>query len=186
MEGAGRWSLLRAKEGEGAGDISREDMRTLAKALLRRYGVIFRRLAERESFSPPWRELVRVLRLLELRGEVRGGRFVDGVWGEQFALPEAVAGLRETRRKPREGRLVSISASDPLNLTGIITPGERVPSHYKNRVLYKDGVPVAIKEGQDIKILPAVEGKEEWTLKTALVKRSFSPKLRAYLGKGAA
>ncbi len=186
MEGAGRWSLLRAKEGEGAGDISREDMRTLAMALLRRYGVIFRRLAERESFSPPWRELVRVLRLLELRGEVRGGRFVDGVWGEQFALPEAVAGLRETRRKPREGRLVSISASDPLNLTGIITPGERVPSHYKNRVLYKDGVPVAIKEGQDIKILPAVEGKEEWTLKTALVKRSFSPKLRAYLGKGAA
>jgi len=163
-----------------------EDIRTLAMTLLKRYGVIFRRIAERESFAPPWRELVRVLRLLELRGEVRGGRFVDGVWGEQFALPEAVAGLRETRRKQRDGKLVSISAADPLNLTGIMTPGARVPSHYRNRVLYRDGVPVAIKEGEDIRILPAAEGKEEWSLRTALVKRSFSPKLRAYLGKGVA
>jgi ATP-dependent Lhr-like helicase len=186
MDAAGRWSLIRAKEGEGAGDISREDMRTLAMAILGRYGVIFRRLAERESFSPPWRELVRVLRLLELRGEVRGGRFVDGVWGEQFALPEAVAGLREARRKPRDGRLVSISAADPLNLTGIITPGERVSSHYKNRVLYRDGVPVATKEGEDISILSAADGKEEWSLRAALVRRSFSPRLRAYLGKGVA
>jgi ATP-dependent Lhr-like helicase len=186
MGGAGRWSLIRAKEGEGAGDISKEDIRTLAMAILGRYGVIFRRLAERESFAPPWRELVRVLRLLELRGEVRGGRFVDGVWGEQFALPEAVAGLREARRKTRDGKLVSVSAADPLNLTGIITPGGRVSSHYKNRVLYRDGVPVAIKEGEDIRILSAVDWKEEWNLRTALVKRSFSPKLRAYLGKGVA
>jgi len=186
MEGAGRWSLIRGRGGEGACGRSGEDVRTLAMALLRRYGVIFRRIAERESFTPPWRELVRVLRLLELRGEVRGGRFVDGVWGEQFALPEAVAGLRETRRKQRDGKLVSISAADPLNLTGIMTPGERVPSHYRNRVLYRDGIPVAIKEGEDIRILSAAEGKEEWSLRTALVKRSFSPKLRAYLGKGVA
>ena len=186
MEGAGRWSLVRTGGGEGEDGKTGEDLRTLAMALLRRYGVIFRKLAERESFSPPWRELVRVLRLLELRGEVRGGRFVDGVWGEQFALPEAVAGLRETRRKPREGKLVSISAADPLNLTGIITPGERVSSHYKNRVLYRDGVPAAIKEGEDVRILSAADGKEEWNLRTALVKRSFSPRLRAYLGKGVA
>src|SRR5690606_4257332 len=99
--------------------------------LLERYGVLFRRLAERESFSPPWRELVKALRLMELRGEVRGGRFVDGVWGEQFALPEAVPGLRETRRRAKPGMLVSISAADPLNLTGIITPGKRVSSLYK-------------------------------------------------------
>ena len=142
MEGAGRWSLVRERGGERHGERTGEDMRTLAMALLRRYGIIFRRLAERESFAPPWRELVRVLRIMELRGEVRGGRFVDGVWGEQFALPESVAGLRETRRKPRDGKLVSISAADPLNLTGIITPGERVSSHYKNRVLYRDGVPL--------------------------------------------
>jgi ATP-dependent Lhr-like helicase len=186
MEGAGRWSLIRGRGGEGDGGRTGEDIRTLAMTLLRRYGVIFRRIAERESFAPPWRELVRVLRLLELRGEVRGGRFVDGVWGEQFALPEAVAGLRETRRKQRDGKLVSISAADPLNLTGIMTPGERVPSHYRNRVLYRDGVPVAIKEGEDIRILSAAEGKEVWSLRTALVKRSFSPKLRAYLGKGVA
>jgi ATP-dependent Lhr-like helicase len=186
MEGAGRWSLVREREGERHGERAGEDMRTLAMVLLRRYGIIFRRLAERESFAPPWREIVRVLRIMELRGEVRGGRFVDGVWGEQFALPESVAGLRETRRKPREGKLVSISAADPLNLTGVITPGERVSSHYKNRVLYRDGIPVAIKEGEDIRILSAADGKEEWNLRTALVRRSFSPKLRAYLGKGVA
>jgi ATP-dependent Lhr-like helicase len=186
MEGAGRWSLVRTGGGEAEEGKKGEDVRTLAMALLRRYGVIFRKLAERESFSPPWRELVRALRLLELRGEVRGGRFVDGVWGEQFALPEAVAGLREARRTPRDGKLVSISAADPLNLTGIITPGERVSSHYKNRVLYRDGVPAAIKEGEEVRILSAADGKEEWNLKTALVRRGFSPRLRAYLGKGVA
>ncbi|HSC35764.1 MAG TPA: helicase-related protein, partial [Thermodesulfobacteriota bacterium] len=186
MEGAGRWSLIRGRGGERDGGRSGEDIRTLAMALLRRYGVIFRRLAERESFAPPWRELVRGLRLLELRGEVRGGRFVDGVWGEQFALPEAVAGLREARRKQRDGKLVSVSAADPLNLTGVMTPGERVSSHYRNRVLYRDGVPAAIKEGEDVRILSGAGEKEEWSLRAALVKRSFSPKLRAYLGKGVA
>ncbi|MFI5323342.1 MAG: ATP-dependent DNA helicase, partial [Thermodesulfobacteriota bacterium] len=186
MEGAGRWSLVGEREGEGCRERTGEDMRTLAMALLRRYGVIFRRLAERESFAPPWRELVRVLRIMELRGEVRGGRFVDGVWGEQFAQPESVAGLRGMRRKKREGKLVSVSAADPLNLTGIITPGERVSSHYRNRVLYRDGAPVAIKEGEDIRILSEADRKEEWSLKTALVRRNFSPKLRAYLGKGVA
>jgi ATP-dependent helicase Lhr and Lhr-like helicase len=186
MEGAGRWSLVREREGERGGERTGEDMRTLAMTLLRRYGVIFRRLAERESFTPPWRELVRALRIMELRGEVRGGRFVDGVWGEQYALPESVAGLRETRRRSRDGKLVSVSAADPLNLTGIITPGERVSSHYKNRVLYRDGIPVAIKEGENIRILSDAGKKEEWDLRTALVKRSFSHKLRAYLGKGVA
>jgi ATP-dependent Lhr-like helicase len=148
--------------------------------------VLFRSLADRESFAPSWRELVRELRLMELRGEVRGGRFVDGVWGEQFALPEAVARLRETRRSHKNGTLVSISAADPLNLTGIITPGRRVPSHYKNRILYRDGVPAAVKEGEEIRPLSKFDGEEEWSIKTALVKRSFSPKLRAYLGKGVA
>jgi ATP-dependent Lhr-like helicase len=186
MEGAGRWSHINEREGKGYGERTGEDMRTLAVALLRRYGVIFRRLAERESFVPPWRDLVRMLRIMELRGEVRGGRVVDGVWGEQFALPESVAGLRETRRKPKDGKLVSISGADPLNLTGIITPGERVSSHYRNRVLYRDGIPVAIKEGEDIRILSEADGREEWDLRTALVRRIFSPKLRAYLGKGVA
>jgi len=184
MEGAGRWSVI--EKGDREEGKSREDVRALAGTLLRRYGVLFRRLVDRESFAPSWRELVRELRLMELRGEVRGGRFVDGVWGEQFALPEAVARLRETRRNRKNGTLVSISAADPLNLTGIITPGRRVPSHYKNRILYRDGVPAAVKEGEEIRLLSKFDGEEEWSIKTALVKRSFSPKLRAYLGKGVA
>jgi len=183
MEGAGRWSLIRTGEDE---ERTPADLRALAMVLLERYGVLFRRLAERESFTPPWREMVKTLRLMELRGEVRGGRFVDGVWGEQFALPEAVAGLRETRRRAKSGMLVSISAADPLNLTGIITPGKRVSSLYKNRVLYRDGVPVAIKEGEEIRIISEADEGEEWNLKSTLVRRSFSPKLRAYLGKGVA
>ncbi len=186
MEGAGRWSLIHDGKENEADERSKEDVRMVAAVLLARYGVLFRRLVERENFSPPWRELVRVLRLMELRGEARGGRFVDGVWGEQFALPEAVVKLREMRRKRKEGTLVSISAADPLNLTGIITPGNKISSHYKNRVLYRDGVPAAVKEGEEIRLLSEFDKAEEWNLKTVLVKRSFSPKLRAYLGKGVA
>lgn len=130
--------------------------------------------------------MVRALRLLELRGEVRGGRFVEGVTGEQFALPEAVASLRDMRRKQKSGALVSLSASDPLNLMGVITPGERVSSHYKNRVLYKEGIPVAFKEGTEVRILSGFDRNEEWNIKQPLIKRNFTPKLKACLGKGAA
>jgi ATP-dependent Lhr-like helicase len=186
MEGAGRWSPVRSEAREEGGKASAEEMRELAMVFLRRYGVVFRRLLERESFSPPWRELVRALRILELRGEVRGGRFVGGVTGEQYALPEAVTGLRETRRKQKSEKLVSISAADPLNLTGIVTPGKRVSAHYKNRVLYRDGVPAAFKEGSEIRLLSEFDKSEEWNIKSTLIKRTFSPKLRAYLGKGAA
>lgn len=186
MEGAGRWSLLRPEMGSESDKISSEEMRKLAVVYLRRYGVVFRKVLERESFAPPWRGLVRALRVLELRGEVRGGRFVEGVTGEQYALPEAVAGLRENRRKQKTGSLISISASDPLNLTGIVTPGKRVAANYKNRVLYKDGVPAAVKEGIEVRLLSKFDKNEEWNIKSTLVKRTFSPKLRAYLGKGAA
>ena len=106
--------------------------------------------------------------------------------GEQFALPEAVASLRDTRRKKSSGELVSLSASDPLNLMGIITPGKRVSSHYKNRVLYRDGVPAAFKEGDQIRLLSEFESGEEWSIKQTLIKRNFSPGLKPYLGKGAA
>lgn len=186
MEGAGRWSLLGSESEDKKEKPGTEDLRKLAMIYLKRYGVVFRKVLERESFAPQWRELVRALRVLELRGEVRGGRFVEGVTGEQYALPEAVTGLRERRRKQKSGCLVSISASDPLNLTGIITPGKRVASHYKNRVLYRDGVPAAVKEGADIRLLSEFDKVEEWNIKSALIKRTFSPKLRAYIGKGAA
>lgn len=187
MEGAGRWSLIREVEQEGEiKKSSSEDMGAIATVFLRRYGIVFRKVLERESFAPPWRDLVRALRLLELRGEVRGGRFVEGVAGEQFALPEAVAGLRDMRRKQKSGALISISASDPLNLMGIVTPGKKVSSHYKNRVLYRDGVPVASKEGTETRLLSEFNRNEEWNIKQTLIKRNFSPKLKAYLGKGAA
>lgn len=186
MEGAGRWSLIRNSDQDKEDKNLSEEMRAIARILLNRYGVVFRKLLERESFAPPWRDLVRALRLLELRGEVRGGRFVEGITGEQFALPEAVAGLRETRRRPKSETLVSLSASDPLNLMGIVTPGKRVTSHYKNRVLYKDGIPVAFKEGTEVRILSEFDRNEEWDIKQKLIKRNFSPKLKPYLGKGAA
>jgi ATP-dependent Lhr-like helicase len=186
MEGAGRWSLMQGVELKNEDNNLSEEMRALARIFLNRYGVVFRKLLERESFAPPWRDLVKALRLLELRGEVRGGRFVSGVTGEQFALPEAVASLRDTRRKKSTDELVSLSASDPLNLMGIITPGKRVSSHYKNRVLYRDGVPAAYKEGDEIRLLSEFENGEEWNIKQKLIKRKISPKLKPYLGKGAA
>src|SRR6185503_6082392 len=99
----------------------------IARALLARWGVVFRALMSREGDLPPWRDLLRVLRRLEARGEIRGGRFVDGFTGEQFALPEAVAALRAVRRRGESGMLVAVSGADPLNLTGIVVPGERVP-----------------------------------------------------------
>jgi ATP-dependent Lhr-like helicase len=185
MELAGRWAPIERRVTDDDADrIDDDTLETIAHVLLRRYGVVFRRLVDREQLAPPWRDLVRVMRRLEARGEIRGGRFVEGVWGEQYALSEAVAKLRAVRKEPPSGRLVSISAADPLNLTGIITPGRRVSGLFTNRILYKDGVPIAIKEGKEIRFLARFEKKEEWELQSALVQRSISPRLRPYLGKG--
>src|SRR5262249_52829414 len=122
-----------------------------AWALLRRYGVVFRRILAREVDSVSWRGLVRACRRLEARGEIRGGRFVAGMSGEQFALPDAIDRLREVRRTPANGRLVTISAADPLNLTGIIAAGERVRSAAASRIVFRDGVPLAALEGEYVR-----------------------------------
>src|SRR6185436_7091315 len=103
---------------------SSDGVERLARQLLRRNGVVFRRLLEREGLQVPWRDLLGVYRKLEARGELRGGRFVGGFAGEQYALPEAVGLLRQVRREEPRGELVAISAADPLNLVGIVTPGE--------------------------------------------------------------
>ncbi|MBU6470958.1 MAG: ATP-dependent DNA helicase, partial [Gammaproteobacteria bacterium] len=124
---AGRWSLAPPRVVTGDAPADAEALAHLAEVLLRRYGVVFRKVLERESALPPWRELLYIYRRLEARGEVRGGRFVDGFAGEQFALPEAVGALREVRRREKTGELVSVSAADPLNLVGIIASGARVP-----------------------------------------------------------
>src|SRR5213076_2633598 len=97
-----------------------------AWAFLHRYGVVFRRLVVREANTAPWRELTRVYRRLEARGEIRGGRFVSGMSGEQFALGDAIERLREIRRTRVDGHCVIISAADPLNLAGVVTAGDRV------------------------------------------------------------
>ena len=112
--------------------------------LLRRYGVVFWRLLEREAdWLPSWRELLRTFHRLEARGEIRGGRFVSGLAGEQFALPEAIPVLREIRKRPLDGSLISLSGVDPLNLVGTLLPGSKVPALVGNRLVYRDGIPAA-------------------------------------------
>ncbi len=191
MENAGRWSLTRgaaagvASEGHPEGSVSQEATELVVWTLLRRYGVIFRKLLERETLLPPWRDLLRVLRRLEARGEIRGGRFVDGVGGEQYALPEAIGRLRAIRKQARKGTLVSVSASDPLNLVGTFLPGERVSALAGNRILYKDGEPIAIQEGKEVRFLSDLDPAARWQAQSALVRRAVTPKLKAYLGRSA-
>ena len=116
----------------------------VARALLARYGVVFWQLLEREApWLPPWRELLRVYRRLEARGEIRGGRFVEGLVGEQFALPEAIAPLRAVRQRADDGELVVVGGCDPLNLVGSVLAGDKVPAVPGSRLLYRDGVPLA-------------------------------------------
>jgi ATP-dependent Lhr-like helicase len=135
---AGRWSLL---HNASSGDQTAATEAT-CWMLLRRYGVVFRDLLARESVLPTWRELLTMFRRLEDRGEVRGGRFVSGFIGEQFALPMAVESLRALRHRAPSGELVTVSAADPLNLVGILVPGERVPALSGRSVTYRDGVAV--------------------------------------------
>jgi ATP-dependent Lhr-like helicase len=126
------------------------ELEALAEQYLRRWGIVFRDLLLREPFSPPWRILAGIYRRLEARGEIRGGRFVDAFAGEQFALPEAVEALRATRRgdaADREAR-VEISAADPLNLTGIVTPPPRIPATLANRICFVGGAPESIPVGR--------------------------------------
>jgi len=139
---SGRWALLHA-------DVAAERPRAVEAAcwmLLRRYGIVIRDLLARESNLPPWRELLMAFRRLEDRGEIRGGRFVDGFLGEQFALPVAVESLRGMRGLPLSGETVTVSAADPLNLIGILVPGERVPAISGRTVSYRDGVGVLAVE----------------------------------------
>jgi len=131
---------------------------------------------------PPWRDLLRVLRRLEGRGDVRGGRFVAGVSGEQFARPEAVERLRTIRRAGPSGSLVTIGGADPLNLVGLLLPGPRVASTGPGRILYRDGVPIAVREAGQVRHLVDLDEASAWRARDALVRRSVPPLLRGYLG----
>jgi ATP-dependent Lhr-like helicase len=140
---AGRWALLHA---DAAGERYRA-VEATCWMLLRRYGIVIRDLLVRESNLPPWRELLMAFRRLEDRGEIRGGRFVDGFLGEQFALPLAVESVRQMRGLPLSGETTTLSAADPLNLVGILVPGERVPAISGRSVSYRDGIAVSVADG---------------------------------------
>jgi ATP-dependent Lhr-like helicase len=135
--GPGRWTLLAPMEAHPAHEVHER----VARLFLDRYGIVYRDLVMRESLAPSWRTLLLIYRRLEARGEIRGGRFLSGFAGEQFALPEAVETARAVRRRPLNSERVVISAVDPLNLTGSVTPGPRVPAMMGNTVTYIDGVP---------------------------------------------
>jgi ATP-dependent helicase Lhr and Lhr-like helicase len=148
---AGRWSLLYAGEAAERGRA----LEATCRMLLHRYGIVFREMLSRETILPKWRELLIILRRLEDRGEVRGGRFVSGFLGEQFALPLAVESLRGQRNAPAIGEAVTVSAADPLNLVGIVVPGERVAANSGRLVAFRDGVAVPASERTGVAILAA-------------------------------
>ena len=172
VETAGRWSLLASERAD--------DVEVVAKTLLKRYGVVFRSMLQRESGLPPWRELVRVYRRMEARGEIRGGRFVASFGGEQFAAADAVGRLRAVRKTERADELVVLSAADPLNLVGILTPHPRIASVYRNRLLLKDGLPIAALEGGELRRLADVPLDDDH-LKSLLARRSLRLPVRPHL-----
>ena len=204
MQDAGRWAMVRRGHGTwGAGlgsetqtlramaehgsparapspapQDSHDAVEHLCRTLLRRWGVVFWKLLQREaSWLPPWRVLLTCLRRLEARGEIRGGRFIAGFSGEQFALPEAIGGLRDARRKADSNEYVSLSGADPLNLMGVVTPGARLPALTGNRVLYRDGVPIALYVGGEVKFLEQLEPPEQWQAQNLLLRRQVPANL---------
>ena len=182
MDAAGRWALVRRPlptEPDAAQESrveklqhDEETIEHIARTLLKRWGVVFWRLLAREAdWLPPWRDLLMCYRRLEARGEIRGGRFVTGFTGEQYAAPEAIGLLRDTRRKAHSQANISLSGADPLNLVGILTPGARLPSLSSNRVLYRDGVPLAVFAGGEVRFLEKLEPKEQWEAQSLLLRR---------------
>ena len=157
-----------------------EAIETYARVLLRRYGVVFRRLLERESLKVSWFELGRLYRRLEARGEIRGGYFISGVSGEQFALPEAIGLLRSLRKTKPPGELLAISAADPLNLAGILTSGPRVTAIAANRILLRDGLPLAALEAGQIIKMEKGAGEDDQMIERALKIGTLPPALRPY------
>jgi ATP-dependent Lhr-like helicase len=172
IESGGRWALIRRAPQQGDDRQARAAaIEHVARTLLRRYGVVFWRLLAREAgWLPPWRELLRVYRRLEARGEIRGGRFVAGFSGEHYALPEAVGLMREMRRRPDSDQWVSLSGADPLNLLGILTPGPRLAALTSNRLIYRDGVPVAALSGGKVQFLSTLDAASQWQAQKRLVR----------------
>ena len=200
MEDAGRWSLLpRPVENDKALDVAQ--LQRLIGIYAARWGVLCRKVLERETHAPPWRQLLLQLRRMELRGEIRGGRFIAGVGGEQFAFADTVSALRAQHRSWQarcENAATGIpgsspanhaplrhllNATDPLNLLGTLLPEKRVPHLVGNRILFEDGLPIAVLERDEAKLLRPHAELAAWDVQKLMVRRTFPPRLRAYLGK---
>ena len=183
IEFAGRWSLIRRESAEqpNSANSARRDsaIEKFARVLLRRFGIVFRRMLERENLNVTWYELGRVYRRLEARGEIRGGYFIAGVSGEQFALPEAIGLLRSIRKAPPKDELITLSAADPLNLQGILTPGSRIAAFTTNRVSFRNGLPLAALEAGEVRILSDVAVSDS-EIDAALKVGKLRPSLRPY------
>jgi ATP-dependent Lhr-like helicase len=192
VEDAGRWSLLDTFEQETGQQkpsrwnaLDEEQLERLALLYLQRWGVVFRALIDRETLSPPWRILLVTLRKMELRGNVRGGRFVAGVGGEQFAFQETVNSLRKFKRSREAAAMAPfycLSATDPANLINLTMPTRKLPRLASNRVLYRGGVPIAVMESGETHFLREVSADQQWQFQQMLTKRVFPPRLRSYLG----
>ncbi|MGB5603360.1 MAG: DEAD/DEAH box helicase [Gammaproteobacteria bacterium] len=168
LAAGGRWSLIRPSL---QNEHDQQRIEQIARTMLSRYGVVFRKVLERESALPAWRDLLYVFRRLEARGEIRGGRFVQGFAGEHFALPEAVSLLREVRKQQHDEQLITISSADPLNLTGVITPGKRIAAQAGHRILYKNGKPIATNQSGEIEIDENIPVNEHWHIKNLLTHK---------------
>ncbi|GIX21883.1 MAG: ATP-dependent DNA helicase [Gammaproteobacteria bacterium] len=173
LENAGRWWLI-DRSAPAPAENSRfrlpyESLEHLARAYLRRYGVVFRAVLDRESATPPWRDLLYVYRRLEARGELSGGRFVAGVNGEQFALPEAIGLLqRSAAERADDGRLVTLSSADPLNLVGTVLPGARVAAAVDTRLVFRAGMPVACAKGSQLRFFGEPGPELAWAARQRL------------------
>jgi ATP-dependent Lhr-like helicase len=175
-----RTQIALQRSGNGAEGSEHDTAATkFARALLRRYGVVFRRLLERETLGASWYELGRIYRRWEARGEIRGGYFIGGISGEQFALPEAIGLLRSIRKTPLKGELITLSAADPLNLQGILTPGPRIAALTANRILFRDGLPIAALEAGEVREL-ADAAISDLEIERALRVGKLRPSLRPY------
>jgi len=180
----GRWSAL-DQDIEPEENFALQDrLAAICRALLRRYGIVFRSVLARESLLPPWRVLLGHLRRMEDRGEVNGGRFVDGFSGEQFALPEAVGLLRRSREKDSEARWTVINATDPLNLGGLISPGVKTASRIANQILLDHGVPAARLQGNELEILKGAVSEAETIARARLFVGAASRRDSSPRGRG--
>ena len=195
IDAGGRWALVRPMDDA---DLTDDDTLLaerygvdprafgVAPVLLRRWGVVFRAVVERESNLPPWRDIHRVLRRMEARGEIRGGRFVDGFAGEQFARTDVIPALRKARKAASLPEMVALSGADPLNLVGRILRGAKLPTRTTNRVLLRDGEAVASLNANTVAFLGDVPMDERWSLQQSLITVRTPPSVRRYLGRGSA